>query len=177
MDKLDFIKKTQKFLALRFSSKSYDLYDKENFGLVEESYTLEDKQYQVFNFKFLTGFKPNKSRPELLIYTFFILRPLNGVKEKFLEEVEKQESGQPFNKEIIGSYYSPFFPELLEFKKMTIRISDALEKVYYPGKGYEFVFDLVTITKDYDMVLAFIEIGSLKKLDITYPDKVVFDPD
>ena len=171
-----FLRKTQDYISTKLNNSSFRLDDESLFSPIEEPYTLWGKRYQINTFHDLTGFRPNKDKPEPLLYTFYLLRPLDGVKEKFLDELKKKDSGQNHDSSVVGDYYAPFVPGNKEFDVLSGNLAGMLSNDYFPNKGYEFEFSVAVPTKDSDIALVFLEVGSFDKLRTIYPEGIPFDP-
>ncbi len=172
MNKNTFIKNSQDLLAKLISSSSFNLEDKETFGIITEPYDLNDTRYQIYPFKKLTGYLPNpEKKDEPVLYTFYVLKADDDTKNIYINEVEKMKSKQDYNKEIIGSYYSNFVPSFKPFNELSYSLGKMLEEDFFTGKGYKFAFHLVTVTKDFDIALIYIQLNSLDQLEVKYPDE------
>ncbi len=60
-------------------------------------------------------------------------------------------------------------------KALSSSLGQMLSDTYFTGKGYSFISHLVTVTKDYDVALVFLEMGSVKNLEAVYPEEVIFN--
>jgi len=170
MKKDTFVKNSQDLLSNLMSTSSFNLEDREAFGSITEPYDLNGTKYQIYPFKKLTGYLPDpEKKDEPVLYTFYVLKPDANTKNLYLNEVEKMRSNRDYDKNIIGSYYANFVPSLKPFDELAHSLGRMLEEDYYTGKGYSFVFHLVTTTKDYDIALIYIQLNSLEQLETKYP--------
>lgn len=176
MDFQSFLQQSQTYLSDLLIRTSINLDDPQRFSSIEDPYQLGQTRYKIYNSRELRGYKPNKDRPELVAYTFFVLRPLYGVKEKFLEEVNKKNRGEQYDSDVIGNYYVPVHPDFVEMKTLYSSLGQMLSEDYFPGKGYSFAFHLVTVTKEFDVAIVFLEVGSIKNLGAAYPNEIAFNP-
>lgn len=95
-----------------------------------------------------------------------------STKDTYLKEVNKMRSGQEYDKSIIGSYYANFVPSFKPFETLTDSLGRMLEEDFFPEKNYKFIFHMVTITKDYDIVLVYLQLNSINALEAKYPDEL-----
>src|SRR3989344_3994459 len=176
MDIKQFLEKAQEYISAKIYNSSFNLQDFSQIGVIKEPYQIDDRSYQIYYLKKLTGFRPNKERPEPFLYAFFIVRPLGGEKEKFLAELKKKQDGQECDESIISHYYRPFFPAYEPFRILYENLAGMLSHDFLPGRGYEFIFQIAVPTKDYDIAIVFAEVGSLTKLKGIYPNEMPFNP-
>lgn len=115
------------------------------------------------------------SRINRLKYPFFILVPPEDLKDKFLGEVNKKNSGQTYDENIIGQYYLPVAPGRSDFEELINDLTNLLELNLFQGKGYKFSFHLVCPTADYNFALIFVETNSVLNLGERYEGKAPFD--
>jgi len=168
-----FNENSQNYLGRFFSESSFNLEDREKFGTITDPYKLNDTEYQIYPFRALTGYLPDPEKEdEPILYTFFVLKAPNEVKERFLQEVSKKENGQPFQEEVISSYYTNFVPSFKPFEELTFNLGRMLEEVFFPGRGYKFVFHMSTVTKDFDIALIYIQYNSVEALELKYPGEI-----
>jgi len=165
-----FLSNSNKHLAKLISTMSFDFADESTLGIVVEPYKLGNVEYDVRYLKGLTYYLPDPEiKDEMVKYTFFILKALGGVKEKFLEECNKKNSGQRYDENVIGDYYMNFVPGFKPFDEFSHGLTAMIEEDILPGKGYKFTFNLATVTKDFDFALVYLETNSVMKLAEKYP--------
>jgi len=175
MDIKDFTEKSQNYLSRIFFQTSHNLSDQNVFGFIEEPVKLSSVSYSPYFFKFLTGYKPNQEIKLPVLYTFFILVPPKEIKERFLGELNKKNSGQGYDESVIGQYYLPVSPGRSDFEELSNDLTNLLELNLFQRKGYSFSFHLVCPTVDYNFALIFVETNSVLKLGEHYEGKVPFD--
>ncbi|MBU1895403.1 hypothetical protein KJ641_00835 [Patescibacteria group bacterium] len=175
MDIKDFTEKSRNYLSRFFSQSSHNLHDQNMFGVIEEPIKLNGVSYLPFFFKPLTGYEPNQKDETPVLYTFFILVPPKNLKENFLHELTKKNSGEAHNENVIGQYYLPVAPGRNDFEELINELTNLLELNLFQGKGYKFSFHLVCPTADYNFALIFVETNSVLKLGEQYVGKVPFD--
>ncbi|MBU4210518.1 hypothetical protein KKC08_05200 [Patescibacteria group bacterium] len=134
------------------------------FGVIEEPVKLSGVSYSPFFFKPLTGYEPNQKDKTPVLYTFYILVPPKDLKENFLRELNKKNSGQAHDENVIGQYYLPMTPGSNDFEELIVDLTNLLEMNFFQGKGYKFSFHLVCPTADYNFALIFVETNSVLKL-------------
>lgn len=176
MDIKLFIEKSQEYLSSAVNSVIVDVLDRSEYGIIRQPYILRGRQCQIYFPRKVSSYKPNREREEVVNYISYVIRPMDGVKEKFLEEVDKMNKGQTYDENVIGSYYLPFTPGDLNFKKLAESLEKMLTRDIFPDRGMEFLFHLVTVSKDFDIVLVFLELNSVNKLASRYPDDLIFNP-
>lgn len=165
-----FTKKSQDYLSNLLSSSSFDLESREDFAVIAEPYDLNGSKYQIFPFKKLTGYLPDpEKRDEPVLYTFYILQVNQETKEAYLEEVHKMRANQDYDKSVIGAYYANFVPGFKPFDELAYSLGIMLEEDFFPGKNYKFAFHVVTITKDYDIAIVYLQLNSINSLESRYP--------
>lgn len=166
----DFSNRSHSYLSSIIQSTSFNLRDSTMFSTITDPYKLGDTDYQIYPFKGITSYLPNPSKSDQpVLYTFFILSPLGSVKETFLDTLEKKKAGKSYNEKVIGDYYLNFVPTYKPFDLLTTSLEAMLVEDFFPGKGYKFTFHLVTVTKDFDFALIYLETGALAKLENSYP--------
>ena len=167
---ISFNTNSQNYLSKLLSSSSFNLEDKEKFGIINEPYDLNGTEYQIFPFKPLTGYLPNpEKKDEPVLYTFFVLKVDSDTKEKYLQEVTNMKAGREYQKDVIGTYYANFVPSFEPFDQLTFNLGKMLEEDFFPGKDYKFVFHMVTITKDFDIALVYLQLNCLNVFETKYP--------
>jgi hypothetical protein len=154
------VDESKAFLADLFMSTSFAETD-EMFGSIDEPVLLNDVRYKVRFFRALTR-HPLAEGGEVH-YTFFLLNALDGVKERFLAEVEKEASGGPADNDVIGKYYAPFVPGFVEFDELRQDLTLLLGERIFANRPYRFEYLFGTVTADFEVALIFVEIGSLMR--------------
>ncbi len=167
-----FTKSSQDYLGKLLASSSFDLEDKEEFATITVPYNLNGTNYQIYPFKKLTGYLPDpEKKDEPVLYTFYILTADQSIKNIYLKEVNKMRFNQEYDKSIIGSYYANFVPSFKPFETLVYSLGKMLEEDFFPEKNYKFIFHMVTVTKDYDIVLVYLQLNSINALEAKYPNE------
>jgi len=175
MNVKDFTEKSQNYLSKIFFQTSHNLNDQDMFGVIEEPVKLNNINYASYFFRPLTGYEPNQLIKLPVLYTFFVLVPPEDLKDKFLGELNKKNSGQSYDENIVGQYYLPVSPGHNDFEELINDLTDLLELNLFQGKGYKFSFHLVCPTADYNFALIFVETNSVLKLGEQFEGSVPFD--
>lgn len=166
----NFVKSSQDYLSNLLANTSFNLENKEEFAVITDPYDLNGTRYQVYPFNKLMGYFPDPEKEEEpVLYTFYILKADQNIKETYLKEVNKMRHNQEYDKSVISSYYANFTPSFKPFDTLTQSLGKMLEEDYYSGKGYEFIFHLTSVTKDYDIAVVYLQLNSLNELEARYP--------
>ncbi len=134
----------------------------EMFGIIDDPIVLDGVPHKIRFFKSLTS-HPLPGTQSTIAYTFFLATPEGGVKEQFVEEVNKQRAGAPCNEALIVSHFLRFVPGKKDFDELTEDLKNVLQRGLYEGKPYEFAFQQVCPTADWDMTLVFVEVNSVMR--------------
>ena len=175
MDIKDFTEKSQNYLSRIFFQTPHNLNDQNVFGVIVEPVKLNNVSYSPYFFKPLTGYEPNQQVKLPILYTFFVLVPPEELKDRFLGEVNKKNSGQAYDESIFGKYYLPVSPGRTDFEELISDLTNLLELNLFQGKGYKFSFHLVCPTADYNFALIFVETNSVLKAGERYEGRAPFD--
>lgn len=173
----DFAQLSQKYIGMRISSSPFNLDDKNTFIKVDEPYVLSGRNYDVYLYRYLTGYKPDKGREEVVKYTFAIMKPDEEFKKKFMDEVTKQQKGEQYDGDVIGEYYSPFVVGQKEFDELYKNLALILGNDVFANKGYVFGLHTVTVTPELNPVLVFAEVKSFNEAMQVYDSTKNFDPE
>ena len=170
-----FTQQSQTYLAELFQQSHFDTHHTQEFGPIVEPVVLSGVSYHPYFFKPLTGYKPTSTSRTFVKYTFFLLKPPEDLKQRFIEEVEKQRAGQAFDEQVIGDYYVPVFPGASDFQALTDDLTVLLQTQLFPAKGYQFAFHLCCPTADHDFAIVFLEMKSVSQTIQDLPDGTLFE--
>lgn len=170
MNIISFNTNSQNYLSKLLSSSSFDLENREIFSVIKEPYDLNGTKYQIFPFKALTGYLPDpEKKDEPVLYTFFLLKTDNEIKEKYIKEVNNMKAGLEYQKDVIGAYHMNFVPSFKPFDQLSFSLGKMLEEDFFSGKNYKFLFHMATITQSYDIALIYLQLNSLNVFESKYP--------